>query len=910
MKIKKHLAISSLILALLAGSALYMRFTVIGAGDRTVSLAPPPPIYRLTDLGTINTNPQTGQTISHPGGINQPGQVTGYSYSGPNIHAARFTNGLVEDLGTIPGGNISTGVAINDLGHVTGDSQYSENGGAIRHAALFSNGTATDLGTLPGWGNYSRGNGINNAGQVVGHSGIDLDTSNTHAFIWDAAGGMRDLGTLGGQYAKAFSINNSGVVTGDAQTSIPFHAHHAFIWDASGGMRDLGTIAGSYSTGAFINDNGHIAGTSSIANDNRHHAFLYDGTTMRDLGAIGNNDFLSDRSTGKGVNIHDHVVGSTYRPYTGGALTQIAFVYMNGQMYDLEALLDASGDGYRLYTATGINDAGQIAVDALRVGSPNQLRAVLLTPAGVSSPTPTPTATHTPMPTPTACGPTANFANTTFLELPAYSNTHGIADPYPLNVVVSSVQGNITKLTVKLTALYHTASHDVDVLLVGPGGQNAIIMSDAGFVNDAVNLTVTLDDNAQFDLPENGTITNGTYRPTNYGAGDVIPSPAPAPLGGSALSVFNGTNPNGTWSLYAFDDQQIDWGHMNGGFELSIFTGVCGSSTPTPTATPPSLITGIVTYGNAIGEPATPRFVSNVLVSGSGSPNVSTTTGFPDGTYSLSGFGAGSYTVTPSMTGGVNGITSFDAAKIAQHGAGINTLTGSQLLVADVSGNGTISSFDAGQVARYTVSIPGSGSTGNWIFSPASRTYSSVTGSVTKEDYSALLMGEVSGNWTNTGARPFASRQLAVAEGSRSGVAGRDARVPTGIGVGLPWMIGVADKEIVVPLNVQGAADKGIISYEFDLRYDPLVIQPQENPVDVDGTVSRGLFVVTNAEEPGLLRVVMYGALPIDENGVLLNFRFTAVGVTGLVSPLTFERIMFNEGEPRVAVTDGRVTLF
>ncbi len=36
--------------------------------------------------------------------------------------------------------------------------------------------------------------------------------------------------------------------------------------------------------------------------------------------------------------------------------------------------------GYRLYAATGINDAGQIAVDALRVGDPNQIRAVLLTP--------------------------------------------------------------------------------------------------------------------------------------------------------------------------------------------------------------------------------------------------------------------------------------------------------------------------------------------------------------------------------------------------------------------------------------------------------------------------------------------------------------------------------------------------
>jgi hypothetical protein len=190
---------------------------------------------------------------------------------------------------------------------------------------------------------------------------------------------------------------------------------------------------------------------------------------------------------------------------------------------------------------------------------------------------------------------------------------------------------------------------------------------------------------------------------------------------------------------------------------VSLITGAAcvsptatNTATSTPTATPPTMISGTVVYGNSIGSPAT-RFVSNVLLSGMGSPNVFSTTGFPDGTYSLSGFGPGSYTVTPSKTGGVNGsITSFDAAKIAQHVAGTVTLSGNQLIVADVSGNGTISSFDAAQIARYAASVSGSGFTGNWIFIPANRKYPSVSGSITGEDYVALLMGEVSGNWTNS----------------------------------------------------------------------------------------------------------------------------------------------------------------
>ena len=66
---------------------------------------------------------------------------------------------------------------------------------------------------------------------------------------------------------------------------------------------------------------------------------------------------------------------------------------------------------------------------------------------------------------------------------------------------------------------------------------------------------------------------------------------------------------------------------------------------------------------------------------------------------------------------------------------------------------------------------------------------------------------------------------------------------------------------------------------------------------------------LAHAEEPGLLRVAVYGPLPIDGNGVLLNLRFNAVGAPGTVSPLTWERIMVNEGTPRTTATDGQVEL-
>lgn len=307
-----------------------------------------------------------------------------------------------------------------------------------------------------------------------------------------------------------------------------------------------------------------------------------------------------------------------------------------------------------------------------------------------------------------------------------------------------------------------------------------------------------------------------------------------------------------------------------------------------------SSISGTVTYGNPVTG-TNPRGVPNVLLSGAGSPAVSDTTAAA-GTYLLNGFGVGSYTITPSKSGGINGaITSNDSARIAQYITGNTSLTTAQQTVADVSGFGGLSSFDAALIARYVVSLPPpTGNTGTWIFSPTSNTHLTVTADITGEDYTGLLMGDVSGNWGD----PSPFRPVIGGNGPE-----RNAAVKA------PALVTPADNEVVIPVAVQSLANKGVISYEFDLRYDPLVIQPQENPVDVAETVSSGLSVVVNAETPGLLRVVAYGPMPIDANGLLLNLRFTAVGTPGSVSPLTWERFMLNEGTPRITAADGQVEL-
>jgi Tol biopolymer transport system component len=356
---------------------------------------------------------------------------------------------------------------------------------------------------------------------------------------------------------------------------------------------------------------------------------------------------------------------------------------------------------------------------------------------------------------------------------------------------------------------------------------------------------------------------------------------------------------------------------------------VCGSLSslsPFVIAQPSAAISGTITYGNPIGNPAPPRFVKNVSVaSTAGAPPVGPViTGTP-GTYTLTGFGAGSYTIKPTKPGGPNAaINSFDAARVAQGVSGtVPFVSQNQRFVSDVNASGSVTSNDAANIARFAAGLPANVGTivGGWRFfvtgapSPLptapqtyndSRTYASVASSVTGEDYVALLVGEASGSW-NPATHPRPARTVGSGQMSDSGEDASPVGEP--ITVTVPSIVAAAGKEIVIPVSVDGVAGKDIISYEFDLRYDPAVIKPLSEPVDVGSTVSRGLIVVTNPYEPGLLRVVVYGPMPIIENGVLLNLRFTALGKPIAVSPLAFQRIMFNEGGSAIDEYNGKVEI-
>ena len=140
------------------------------------------------------------------------------SFTGPSAWGVALYT--VTDLGTLPGGPVSSAYGINENGQVVGTAEKSS---GINHAFLYSNATMTDLGA--GWASGTNGmgmssaSGINDSGQVVG--GYFPDTSgDEHAFLY-SNGTMTDLGSMlpGGSSSVATGINNSGQVVGGVLTS-------------------------------------------------------------------------------------------------------------------------------------------------------------------------------------------------------------------------------------------------------------------------------------------------------------------------------------------------------------------------------------------------------------------------------------------------------------------------------------------------------------------------------------------------------------------------------------------------------------------------------------------------------------------------------------------------------------------
>jgi len=214
------------------------------------------------------------------------------------------------------------------------------------------------------------------------------------------------------------------------------------------------------------------------------------------------------------------------------------------------------------------------------------------------------------------------FCNTGALAFA--SSVLGIPNVYPSHLAVSALTGTVSKVTLTISNLTIDRPDDFQALLVAPNGVNFNVVGDAGGTAVGVaNVTLTFDDSAGSVIADTVVPATGTYRPASYGL-TALPAPAPAgpynypaPQGSATFAnLFNGLNPNGTWSLFLYDDVAGGGGTVSGGWCLTFTTSNDALTTTTTTATPnPSLLGSNITFTATVRGLSDDSVVTNGTVS-------------------------------------------------------------------------------------------------------------------------------------------------------------------------------------------------------------------------------------------------------------------------------------------------------
>ena len=301
--------------------------------------------FKYEKLGTLGGNQNyTGFTYKDAG-INDAGQVVGYSYTaaGQKHAFVKFPGKAMQDLGLIPGSNESRAPGINNSGVIGGYFHDSTGNHACRWVPSGGQYQLQSLG-----GTKSMVLGINDDGYVVGAANT---ATGQHAQVKPPGGTAQDLGTMPGHVASmATGINNSRSIVG---LSYDGSKDTACIWSPSGASY---TVAASLfgvadSRALAINNPGQAVGYRRVS-ANLHALLKSPGQALQDLGNLGGNPSIA-----WDINDSGWVVGLSE---TGHGTT--AFLWTpTGGMQDLNTLVVNLPPGVWLCYAMAINKHGEIA---------------------------------------------------------------------------------------------------------------------------------------------------------------------------------------------------------------------------------------------------------------------------------------------------------------------------------------------------------------------------------------------------------------------------------------------------------------------------------------------------------------------------------------------------------------------
>lgn len=271
-----------------------------------------PHAVRFSEGALENLQPLTGGDETLAFDVDGAGNAYGYStLTGTSAaHAVRWPQGSTSpvDLGFSVSNNLeSLIVGASEAGDVAG---YRDDGTRFVPIWAPAGGPEQDIQTVAGVQTADRRAGraidVNSAGLVVGCWLVGNGPMCSGAFKF-AGSTLTDLPGLGGAQAAALGVTSNGDLAGAAMDS---SAHmHAVIWDSDTGQpADLGTLGGANAQALALNDDLDAVGYAQTLSGESHAFLRTNGGAITDL-----NDLVAD----SGWTLHDAAGITARREITG-----------------------------------------------------------------------------------------------------------------------------------------------------------------------------------------------------------------------------------------------------------------------------------------------------------------------------------------------------------------------------------------------------------------------------------------------------------------------------------------------------------------------------------------------------------------------------------------------------------------
>ena len=330
-------------------------------------LTPPTRTWVIIDLGTLAGKERPGSAGSDAYAINAQGQIVGRSVTtNGSVHAflwsPRIPNGaegVMSDLGSLPGRDTSRAYAVGDDERIVGDSlngDTAQGDSDDEHAFLTMAPSDSEKPKLQDLDPLNTGGvvawSLGPEGKIAGQwtSGAKI----SRAFVWDSAHGFTYL-TDSSQFSAAYAMNARGWVAGVAEVTPG--VRRAVLWRDKT-MVNLNTLpVSNQSIATAINASGQVVCISYMVDpttgqeDGTTQAYVWQNGHIQRLGQLGGRPITSALA----INTKGEIVGEA----DSNDLNGHPFLWRNGKMTDLNSFLPPYS-GWELYGAHGINDSDEI----------------------------------------------------------------------------------------------------------------------------------------------------------------------------------------------------------------------------------------------------------------------------------------------------------------------------------------------------------------------------------------------------------------------------------------------------------------------------------------------------------------------------------------------------------------------